>query len=568
MPLVPAERLRWEHTRLRRRLLYGQWEQDLTQRIQRAIGAVRREAWGVPDLSANPFRAICAQVSVTYDRAPMVCHSDAAAETTMRDLLEGAGWSQLMARIQRDTLGLREMLLRVDLQDGELLLRPVYPDMVQAVADPDRPDMPAAIRELRLRTHEGKQVWAWDVLDVRDPAAPVYQVMLAESSAGGDPDISESVLGVEGGLVGEAYPYRDAKGRPILPYVLYHAHRTGTLWDPWEGAEVVDGTLNVAVMWSFFAHCVRNASWPQRYAIGVEVPQGEQVGGTTTARHEVVADAATILLLARSSDHDGQPMVGQFQPGADPEVLAGAVSAYERRLAAYAGLSASDIQRVSGDPRSGYALAISREGQREAARRIEPQFRRGDLQLLRVVAALYGQALPESGWTIRYESVPPSSDELAQTRDQLTWEAEKKLIGPVEMWRRLHPGASEEQARAALIAAAVEEAQLVADQRTAIDAQGLGKEKTPEPPSAAVMQAVQQIVVGVYGTVPHESGRAMLTTVVGLSDADAHEIIPEVEDTTDERPDDPSAGSGERTNSEPGESSDAAGTTSSEPATV
>lgn len=85
MPVIPippdlVEAERWSHTRLRRRMLDGEWKQDLEDRIQAQLGTTRREAWGAVDMSANVFRVVCQALSALYDRAPRVVHMDDASD--------------------------------------------------------------------------------------------------------------------------------------------------------------------------------------------------------------------------------------------------------------------------------------------------------------------------------------------------------------------------------------------------------------------------------------------------------------------------------------------------------
>ena len=124
VPRDPREAARWSHTRLRMRLLSGAWASDLKARLRRSLGHVRSEAWGDPDLSSNVFASVCSQLAVAYDREPSVTHKDGLAAEMMFASLKAAGWSSQMQRVQRDTIGLREMLLRVDVVDGGIHLRP------------------------------------------------------------------------------------------------------------------------------------------------------------------------------------------------------------------------------------------------------------------------------------------------------------------------------------------------------------------------------------------------------------------------------------------------------------
>jgi hypothetical protein len=321
------------------------------------------------------------------------------ASADLAAILDNAGWAPLMQRAQRDCEGMREMLIRADWVTDGLVLRPVWPHYVEAFASPSCPDLPVRVREARYRTAERR--WVWDDIDVSDPSAPRYVTTDAA------------------GLTIEEHPWpaawRDSTAAAILPIVLYHAARTGMLWDAFEGLELVEGTTSVALQWSMFAHSLLRASWPQRWAIGVDIAGGDAQGAAHTARQSVTADPATVLILAKQADFDGQPTVGQWSPGSDPDKIASAVAQYEERLVTYAGLSPSDFARTSGDPRSGYALAISSEGQLKASRRRAPNYRRGDVAMARIVSCMSnrmtGTTLPEMGWSVEYPAVAPPASE-------------------------------------------------------------------------------------------------------------------------------------------------------------
>jgi len=460
MPHDPSEAARWEHTRLRRRMLYGAWREDLDRRIALAIGAVRREAWGIPDLSSNVFRSSMTSMSVLYDRRPKVHHSDQNSADELSKYVIDAGLWPLMQRVQRDTLGMREMFVRVDVMpdrddpgSAEVNYRPIPPDMVLAYAHPEHPDEPVEVREMRLRRDKhGKPRWTWDVLSVVDLDMPFYRVISAGDNGG--EDLSAEYLGVEGGLVGEAYPYRYSDGRPFLPLVLHHAAKTGMLFDPYEASELVEGSLNVSVFWSMFGHVIRQASWPQRYAVGVRVPSAVIDGDQdATIRESVIPDPATVLLF-EPSDEGVSPQINQWDAGADPQALQEAISLYERRLAAFAGISPADVQRVAGDPRSGFALAISREAARESQRRYEPVFSPIDEELLGITAAMInrtiGSSLPEDDYRVAYESLPPSAEERQGEREHILGLIQAGLLDRVEAYRQLHPGLSRADAEEAL----------------------------------------------------------------------------------------------------------------------
>ena len=55
MPSDPLTASRWDQTRLRRRMLEGDWQDDLKDRYLLALGQVRARAHGELDYSANPL---------------------------------------------------------------------------------------------------------------------------------------------------------------------------------------------------------------------------------------------------------------------------------------------------------------------------------------------------------------------------------------------------------------------------------------------------------------------------------------------------------------------------------
>ena len=54
----PLTESRFEHTSLRRRMLTGQWHDDLVEEIERHVPSDRARAWGVPDMSSNISRRL------------------------------------------------------------------------------------------------------------------------------------------------------------------------------------------------------------------------------------------------------------------------------------------------------------------------------------------------------------------------------------------------------------------------------------------------------------------------------------------------------------------------------
>lgn len=464
LPSCGSAMHRWRHTRLRRRMLTGRWDDDLRALVNAAAGPRRASAWRMVDLSANVFRSSMQQVAVQYDRAPFVLHTDPAGQE-LAGLARKAKLWQLMARFQRDALGCRENLLRVDVVGGRPLYRPVSGDFVEAEAAPEDPARPVWLREAMLRTRHhpargrraarDEELWTWDEWDISDPNRPRVRVTDERGH-----DLSREFLldaegnpAPEGGLTGDAYGWRDDNNNAVLPYVVYHAQHTGQLWDPYEARELVAGSLNIALMWSFWGHIVRSSAWSKRYGINVR-PIGAEMRGAPGQERQVQEDDPATIALYEADDATGQPVLGQFGVVADPMVVAEAVALYERRIAAFAGISPSDVQRVAGDPRSGFALSISREAIRESQQRFEPHFMAGDEEALQLTAWLLnratGSSYPAEGYGLSYQTVPLSVEEQRSLREHVLELLDRGLIDRVSAYQAFNPGVSDEEAVEAL----------------------------------------------------------------------------------------------------------------------
>lgn len=427
----PGEQARCEETRLRRRMLYGLARDDFRRKVRQRLRSIERsDVWGEPDMTGCLFSTECRSLAQLYTpEAPRVGGKKATPEgplgplppggSVVAEALDAGGLWALMIRGQRDTIGMREWLVRVSAVEDpaailgwSLAFRPVYADRVVAMPRRDAPDLPGYIAEAVLLCLEADTCprWYWEVHDIRG-AVPYYEIRTSLEVGG------IAVYRVEG----DAYPYWDRTTDPpraILPYSLYHAERTGYLWDPYEWTEAVEGSLELVCLLTFYDHAILKAAWPQRYSIGVDwggnqTEDDANHDGTTRPRQSIAADPALVLLGYASETGEGTspPVVGQWQPGADPKLLIESIMVYERRVRAVMGSGSPDVTRESADPRSGYALAVDNSKQNEVRDRYRPAFERGDLETIRVSAAVLGSAagvvLPTSGYGIEYGPIEP-----------------------------------------------------------------------------------------------------------------------------------------------------------------
>lgn len=433
IPSDPVEIRRIEHTRMRRRILYGEHEALVQDRLVRAIGTTRSAAVRIVDMTANPAYYVCSQLAALYRELPDVL-APAGGEDTEAAILESGYW-QLMQRVQRDTIAFNDYLVRVDLgPDGEPAFRLVPPDLVKVVASPMAPGQPLAVREW-IKHPDKPDQW---VRLVTDPRTRTYAAFTPEGV-----DITREVLGADS-FSGDAYPYV-VDGRPVLPYVAYHAAQTGSALDPFTGQEIWEGALQLGVYYSMFGHVLRQASWAQRYTVGLR-PSGADVD-ESGRRREAIADPTTVIDFQPEDEGGATGQVGQWSAPVDPERYIAAIERYERRLVESA-LSTVGVSRRDSDVRSAMSLAVSREAQREAQRAYLPVFQRSDLHLLRLVAGLRGE--PTQGWRIHYRALPRDAAELAAEVDRMERLIAMGLLDRVSAYQQLHPGLSVEEARAAI----------------------------------------------------------------------------------------------------------------------
>jgi len=433
------------HTRLRRRMLAGTWRTDLIDHLRRHFDPVRQSIQGVPDISTNVFLSVVQQLSALYSTKPAVSNPDGGE--ALIDMVASAGWWSMAPRLQRLVLGLRECFVRPSFKEGSLLYRIITPDMLYTEASMDSPDEPNFVVEARPRHWNNRLWWTWDVVDLRDPTNPKFAIILPkQGDVKENKDITVDIMRLAPGesLSGTSYPWRDSNKAPVMPYVLYHAERTGYLFDAYEGAEMVEGALTVAVLWTFFLHNVRDCSWSQKYTLNAELqglrPQSE---GDSVSQHRAIStDGSSILQFM--SDPGASAAIGQWAPAVNPQVLGDAIAQYETRLSVHYNLSPSDYVSQS-TPQSGYAISLKRESVREAQRKFEEQFRRGDVQLMRVSAVMSGQ-VPEEGYQITYPGLPVTSQELTDSLAKHKGLIDLGLASKVDAFRELNAGISREVA--------------------------------------------------------------------------------------------------------------------------
>jgi hypothetical protein len=462
---------RWEATALKHRILTSQWTQDAEEALQDYFAIDARDALPDADISRNPALSIYSQISAPHEDAPSVTVSGGMSLDPMRlDLV----WP-LMPREDLLAVAMGEMLRRLDVvvSARRVSMRSVTPDCVIAYATADDPTRPALVEELRWRlplvpprpgAGDVKPRWTWEVWDVRDPAAPRFVILderrndvTADYTEPGWPDL-----------------YRDTAGNPVLPYVVRHAEVGSTLWDWRRGMEIFKSTLRVSAMWTWWVMLARDTSSPQRVLVDGDVLQT----GTAQGANAAPTLQLNPLMIARVRSENGrQASLDAWDARSSPTDYALALAEYERPLSAYAGLTPADV--THGQASSGYAIVVSRDGQRRAQRRSIPGARMADQEMLATMARLgnrsFGWGLPESpdDYEINYGSVGRSLEEIATESKTAIEEVGAGLRHPADVVQIRRPSLSREAAMLELIEARRDRALLEAVTLPGLDAEAL-----------------------------------------------------------------------------------------------
>lgn len=477
-PILPVEvdQDRVQHSAMRRRTLEGEHADDaLTEVKQFFHPAVVAQMGGkfALDLSLNLPDQVCDELAVSYVVPPAVEHDDLPNERMLvqdndgddqvemveapelaefKERLEEAGLWQIQQGTERFLHGVREALVRVDWvpELGQLRYMPVAMDQVALFAPANDPDMPNRVVHARLRRVRDEVCWTWDDWDVSGKE-PRYRVLLPGDSRklAEAEDITTEIF--EGQTFeGNAYPVW-LEDRPWLPYVLFHARRTGKLTDHFRYRRLFEGSLRATAFMTFFGANMRDSSHQQRVMIDLDAPGGQVVGQGTNAAHIQVPLSPNTIQSLVSLDPNRPGRIDQWLQSVKPSEIIEAIVAYVEMLLASMKIEAAVGVDRSGGPESGWAISIKRGSIREKQSEIRPNLRRGDEQLLAISAALLnrhvdGSNLPESGWSVTHDELPLTPAEAKGRADEAISDMELGIASPVDLVLARNPSWSRKQA--------------------------------------------------------------------------------------------------------------------------
>lgn len=470
------EQARMAEAGRRELLLTGKWQLLAEERLAEEFHQTVIDGLPSPEISRNPFRSLVSQVSDLYDHAPSVKVEEAEGqpeEEHSDDPLSGLLIPELWPTRQqahRICVGLNEALVAVSLvtRGGKkaLSVRVVSPSTVSCEAAEDDPQDLRLVVEYRKRSYNGKPVDSRDVWDLRGEK-PRFAIEVYVDSAWQDvtgqymPDLAPG-----------AWPYLDRSGAPLMRHVLYHSQvpADGALWHPYEGSEMVEGTLSLSAMWTYARGGLRDAGHPQRGIIdGVVVGGVAERRGASVSSPRLIADRNSVLQIQSGKAADGTPLGAstfQWQPAMDPKSTFEALDLFARGMTAdWYGISPQDLEPAAGS--SGYALVVRDKGKQKARDRQVPSARLGDQQLLSLMArysnAYIGTAYPEdpAAYEIDYPRATEPPSEYKERAEAEAAAVEARLRHPVYAWMAIN-GVSEDEAREQMMDAARFRAQLAA----------------------------------------------------------------------------------------------------------
>ena len=303
---------RWAHERLRLNILDGVWEVEVVDRMKEQYSLENVTNIGRPSVSINLFSNTITQIAIHHDNPAKIGNDglDEEAAALWSNIVETSHLNPTLKANVEKLLGLRETLVFAHVTNDGIQLEVVPPcEIVVDKTGGDR-SIPTALRRARcyaITGEDGKPTNqdAWECWDVSDQAKPRYWIEKADGK-----EITVTVDPKHDG----SYKWVDEEGA-YIPCQFYRAKITSSTWDPYTYAEIVHGTLDIAIHWSMWGVSQRNNSWPQWYGVDLELPPSSiaTAGAGAPNPPATVALAPNSILFVKSLAGQNGSM-SQLQP--------------------------------------------------------------------------------------------------------------------------------------------------------------------------------------------------------------------------------------------------------------
>lgn len=436
----------WERDRVRsttRRYMLA--VEDCDELVERHMAfhldEIRLARFGPPDTAMNPLVQIGLSVSTPghYGQIPNITgDTSGRIEAATRSLWTKAQWREFLAYC------LGACAQHVAIVDGEPVFHVVPPCDLWAEAHPSDGTRPVVMRWLRSRYVGGEAVFAWDEWDVRDPAAPVFRVVVAGQGGELGADITEAVAPE---LVG-TYPWVDASGRPFMPWAIDRSRDVGDLWNWKVGRGAAIGTLNTMMLSTAANRAALNSTGKIALILDGTIDIGSSTATSSGMTGRALAVNPGDLVTVHRTADGYQPSVSEIGEVDTLPALAQYAQSYSQHVVMSMGITPTDAMRVSANPMSGSAIHLTNAAKRDEQKRRNPLCQACDLATLGHVGALLGVDVSAVG--IVYHEIQASPDELRNERDGDTWAVQHGYASQVDVMMRRNPGMTRAQAIAEL----------------------------------------------------------------------------------------------------------------------
>jgi len=465
----------WKHVQMRVDVMTGQWQEHADERMSEFFAPEVREFLPPAEVSHNPALSIITGLSTLYDDEPTV-EAEGVTPEDIAILAPSEMWAQSQELLDK-VISCNDCLMFTAYQEGRGVYETVVAlNEVEVEADPSAPDQPNYVRHLQPSRRPGTNSaeWTWTTWDLRNPQQPVFRVE-TEDEQGETVDVT-AIYAPK--LEGD-WPYRDSSGAPIWPWVMYHRRISPRLMTPYAGRELFEGTLTAASLKTYWLAGVRDGAHPQRFALDAEALMAGDTSltdGQAKGAKVVRMNQMGIVQFKSVGDKSGQ--LSQFAPALDPKSAGEAIAQFSAELAVYAGVSPSDVKLGGSSGMSGYAISISRDGQRKERNKLRAPMMRADKMRLALRARLLnayssGRPLPEDpeSYRIQYADMSKSLEEIKAALEEAKVLREEGLLGLVDAFLRFRPEMTRDEAIDRIVQDRLEE-QVIAARVAAMSASG------------------------------------------------------------------------------------------------
>lgn len=474
---------RWEETGLRHRMLCGKWREDARRALYHFFDDDTLEFLPPPFIGFCAFKEYVNQTATLYDGAVAVKIKGREPSDARAKLF---GMTKLWAQ-QEDTLrfvrGLRDCYVCRSWDDvaGMVRYRVVTPDCIDAEATGPDPQQPTIVRELRRRKgiyatgfDPDREYWCWDVWDFSRKGSERFSIMFDPGENDDEwVDVTLAVMPELAGMPGRLMYWSEvvevtspdgskvsvpAEGAtPIWPWTAYHHRISSHLHDPYTAIELVDGTLSIAVLWTFWLGGFRDVAFAQRWLKDADIAATnlDPVHKTPYAK---ISPAAVIKI--KSAGDMGGGEVGQWESAMEPATAAKSIADLAASLGLHAGLSPADVSvGNSGLSRtSGFAIEVSRSGVRRIEGKVVTPMRLGDqhnlagaAEFINAYSGTTGLPTDPESYTIIYTRQGQTTEEIRAEVEEVTTLVERGLMHPRDAVRRLNPHMTDKEAEEYLL---------------------------------------------------------------------------------------------------------------------